>query len=88
MWLSHNSRMHATYIGETPEAPSSGEQGTLHCRAQQDLFFIRTLLARAGYVAVFLNINNQRLRQNEETKEYDLNERIGQNHSKRPKQNR
>jgi len=27
-----NSREHTTNIGDTPEAPGSSEQGTLHCR--------------------------------------------------------
>ena len=39
-------RAHMTHIGDTPEAPGSGERGTLHCRALQDLFFIRSILAR------------------------------------------
>jgi len=46
-WLSHISRMHTTHIVDAPEVPGSDEQGTLHCRALQDLF-IRPLLSRAG----------------------------------------
>lgn len=42
----------ATIIG-------SGELGTFHCRALQDLFFIVPLLSRAGDVVNFLNIQKQ-----------------------------
>ena len=48
--------MHTKHIGETPEVPGSGEEGTLRCRALQDLFFIRPLLSRAGDIADFPNI--------------------------------
>lgn len=38
-------------IGDNPEAPGSGEQGTLDYRAPQDLSFIKPLISRAGDVA-------------------------------------
>lgn len=47
--------MHATHIGDALEEPGSGEPQTLHCRALQDLFFIKPPLSRAGNVAEFLN---------------------------------
>lgn len=50
--------MHTTHIEDTREVPSSGEQGTLYCRALQD-FFIRPLLSRAGEVADFTNTEKQ-----------------------------
>ena len=61
-----------------------GDQGASDCRALQDLFFIRPLLSRVGDGADFPNTEKQtqRVRQNEETEEYDPNETIGQNHSK------
>ena len=48
--------------------PGSGEQGTLHCRALQDLFFTRPLLVRAEDMADLPNTQKQtdRVRQNEE----------------------
>ena len=55
MGLSHNRRAQAIRIGDTAEAPGSGEQGTLHCRALQDLVLIRPLHSRAGDVADFPN---------------------------------
>ena len=60
--------------------PGSGEEGTLHCRAIQDHFFIRPLLARAGDIDDFPNTQKQlqRVRQNKETEEYVPNERTGQ----------
>jgi len=57
--LSHNSRAQATHIGETPEAPGSGEQEIMHCRALQNLFFIRPLLPRAGDTADIPNTEKQ-----------------------------
>ena len=54
MWPSHNSRVHTTHIRVTSEAPGSGEQEILHCRAQQDILFIRPLLASVGDVISFL----------------------------------
>ena len=56
--LSHN-KAHTTqeHTGDTPEAPGSGEQGTLHCRALRDLFFIRSAPSRAGDVVDFPNRN-------------------------------
>ena len=42
-------------IGDTPEAPGSGEQGTLHCTVLQDLFFIKPLLSILGDIADFPN---------------------------------
>lgn len=47
--------------------PSSGEQGTLNCRALQDLFFKKSLLSKTEDIADFLNTEKQRSRQNEET---------------------
>ena len=35
--------------------PGSGKQGIPHCRALQDLFFIKSLLSRAEYIATFVN---------------------------------
>ena len=55
MRLSHNSRVHATHIGDTSKVPGSGEQRPLFYRAPQDLFFKRLLLSRAGDVADFPN---------------------------------
>ena len=52
MWLSHNSRAYATYIGDTTETPDSSEEGTLYCRALQDLF-IRPLLSGSGVIVDF-----------------------------------
>ena len=87
--------MNATHIRDTPEAPLSSEQGTLNCRALQDLFFIMPLLSSAGDVADFPNTqkqterqNEETERQNEETEKYVPNERTRASHSKRPKQNR
>ena len=53
------------------EVPSSREQGTLHCRALQDLFFIKLLPLRVEDVADFPSTQKQtqRVRQNEETEE-------------------
>lgn len=48
--------MCATHIGDTSDAPGSGEQGTLHYKALQNLFFTRPLLPRAGDVVPFLTI--------------------------------
>ena len=50
--------MHTPCIGDTPEVPGSGEQGTMHYKAWQDLFFTKPLLSR----------NRHRVRQNEETR--------------------
>ena len=38
---------------DIPEAPDSGEQGTLHSQTLQELFLIRPLLSRARDVADF-----------------------------------
>ena len=58
--------------------PGSDEQGTLNCRALQDLFFIKSLLSIAEDVADFPNTQKQtqRDRQNERQK-FILNERTG-----------
>ena len=79
MCSSHNTRVHATHIGDTPEVPVSGEEGTLHFRALQDLFFIKLLLSRVGDITDFPNTWKwtQKVRQNEETEEYVPNERTG-----------
>lgn len=34
----------STHVGDTPEVPDSGKQGTLKCRALQELFFMRLLV--------------------------------------------
>lgn len=39
--------MPGTLIGDPPEVPVSGEQGTLHFRVAQGLLFIEPLLSRA-----------------------------------------
>lgn len=54
MQLSHNSRAHRTHIGDAPEVPGSGAQGTLHCSTLQDLF-IRPLSSKAEDIADFPN---------------------------------
>ena len=46
----------------------------MHCRALQDLFFIRTLLSRAGDIGD-TEIDTER--QNEETDKYAPNQRTG-----------
>ena len=80
--LSHNSKAHTSHIGDTP-----GEQGILHCRVLQDLFFIRLLLSKAENIADFPSTQKQTqsIKQNEGTEKYAPNERTGQNHSKREK---
>ena len=42
--LRHNSRTQTTHIRHSPKVPGSGDQGTLYCRALQDLFFMKPLL--------------------------------------------
>ena len=78
MQFSHNSRAHSVHIGDIPETSSSGEQGTLHCRVLQDLFFIRPLISRAGDTVVFPSTQKET-----ETKRRDRgvapNERTEQN---------
>lgn len=54
--FNHNHRAYTTHIEDTLKTPGSGAQGTLYCRALQDLFFTRPLLARAGDIDNFLNI--------------------------------
>ena len=54
-----SSMAYKTHIGDTPEVPNSGEQGTLHCRSVQDLFFKRPLLSRPGDAVDFLNTKKQ-----------------------------
>ena len=63
--------MQATHIGGFPEVPGSGEQGTPHCRALQDLFFIRPRLSTAEDTADFPNTEKQtqRVRQNAKKEE-------------------
>lgn len=79
MQFSHNSRVHATHIGDTPDVPGYDEQGTSHCRTLQD-FFIRPLLSKARDVPLLANTEKQtwRIKQNEETAEWVPKERIGQ----------
>ena len=55
MQLSHLSQVHTTHKGDTLEMPGSGEQGTLHCRALQDVFFICPLLSITRDIAGFPN---------------------------------
>lgn len=47
------------HMGDTPEVPGSGEQGTLHHRALQNLFFINPLVSRTGDIADFSNTLKQ-----------------------------
>ena len=51
-----------------PETPGPREQGTLHCRALQDLFFIRLLSLRAREVADFLNTGKKQNKTESQTK--------------------
>lgn len=62
----------------------SGKQGTLCYRPPHDLFFRRPLFSRSVGIADFSNTQKQtqRVRGNEEKKEWVPNERRGQNHSK------
>lgn len=78
---------HTQHIGNHHEASGPGEQGTLLCRAPQDLFFVRPVLSGVEDRADFPNTEKQthRFGQNEETKDYVPNERTRQNESKRPK---
>lgn len=41
--------------GDTPDAPGSSEQGTLHYRALKELYFIRQFLSRARDLSDFPN---------------------------------
>lgn len=59
-----------------PEALGSGEQMTLYSRALKELYLIRQLLSRARNVSDFPNIQTDRVRQKEETKENVPNEGI------------
>lgn len=49
-----------THIGYSTEGPGSGKQGTLHSRALQDLFFIKSLLSRTEETTDFLNTQRHR----------------------------
>lgn len=40
-------------LGMLPEVSEPGEEGPLHCRALQDLLFIRPVLARAEDIVDF-----------------------------------
>ena len=64
-------------IGDNPEAPGSGKQGTLDCRAPQDLCFIKPLISRAGDVADIPNTQKETegVGHSEETKECVSNEK-------------
>ena len=59
---------------------------SVHCKALQNLFFIRPLLSGARDIADFTNTKKQtqRVSHSEETEKNET----GQNHSKIPKQNR
>ena len=46
-------------MGEAPEVPGSGEEGTLHCRALQDLFFIRPYFQEQETQVTFLTHRNR-----------------------------
>ena len=59
MWLSHNSRVHATHIEIPLKRQSLVNRGHC-CRALQDLFFIRPLLSRARDIADFPNTEKHR----------------------------
>ena len=63
------SRTQQQILDTLPESPGPGEQGTLHSKILQDLFFIKPLPLRTGDVADFSNTEKQaqRLRQNERT---------------------
>ena len=65
--------------------PDPREQGILHGRTLQDLFFIRPLSSRTEDVVDFSNTEKQaqRHRQNEKTEKFILKERRGQDHSQR-----
>ena len=67
-----------------------GEQGTLYCRALQDFSFMKSLISRVEDIADFLKTQKktQRGRQNEKTEKVISNERTGQGHGQRSKQNR
>ena len=83
-----NKTGHMQHTQESfPEVPGPGDQGSWHYRALPALFFIRPLFTRAEDVAGFPSTweQIQILRQNEKTEMYILNERTGQNHSKRTK---
>ena len=69
--------MNISHIGNILEVTGPSEQGTLHGKALQDLFFIRSLLLRAEDVAGFLAKQKQKLRvrKKEETEDYVPNER-------------
>lgn len=41
------------------EVPGPGEQGTQHCRALQDIYFIRSLCSRNGNVGDFPKTQKQ-----------------------------
>lgn len=49
----------ATHIGDTSGVLGSGDQGTLDCRALQNLIFIKQLLLRAGNELTFLTHRNR-----------------------------
>ena len=69
-----------------PEAPGTGEQGTLHNRAPHDLFFITPSFSRAGDIADLLDHRQaQRLRQNEKIDKFIPSERTEQSHGQRSK---
>lgn len=76
---------HNTYGRDIPEVPGSSEQETLHSRTVQDLF-IRPLLSRARDRAAFIKHRN-RQGYSDEMRRHIPNERTGQNHSKKPRQN-
>ena len=85
---NNNSRMQATHIGDSLEVPGSGEEGTLHCRALQELFFIKSLFSRAEKYLTFLTQRN-RHREIEKIKrqrnKFQMKKKTGQNHNKRSK---
>jgi len=59
--------------------PGPGEQGTLHGRVLQDLFFIRSLSSRTRGVTDFPNTKKQAQspRQNEKTEKYTQKKKQG-----------
>ena len=67
--------------------PGLDEQGTLHCRALQDLLFIKLLLSITKDIADILKAQKQtqRGRQNEETEKFIPTERTEQGQSQRSK---
>ena len=82
MQLSHNSKVRETHI-DTLEALGSGKEG--HCTSGPLLHKVTIFKSRR---CSQLSLHIEADRQDEETEEYVPNERTGQNHRKRAKQNK